>query len=242
MNHPYKAVFFDLDGTLRIPAPSPTEAFIQLTRAEIAPIDHETARRVKIWAHRYWGGSVSINEEMERLGENSFWINYSRQLLEMVNVTDNLNQHARRIREWFATDYAPEVRLADGALDLLAALKSAGTILGVVSNRSQPFHDVLTQLEISGWFDMTLAAGEVGHWKPNRAVFDHARTFFNGLAAADCLYIGDNYFADGVGASNAGMVPIIYDPDGLYGNMTFSCIDSLAQVTAVINHGVHHNG
>lgn len=178
MTSHYKAVFFDLDGTLRIPSPSPTEAFIQFTRSEIAPIDDDAARQVKIWAHRYWGGSVSIHEEMDRLG--------------------------------------------------------------VISNRSQPFDDVLAQLNITNWFDMTLAAGAIGHWKPHRAVFDHALSFFNGLSAADCLYIGDNYFTDGIGASKAGMVPIIYDPDELYGDMTFSRIDDLAQVTAVINNSVHH--
>ncbi len=238
MTSQYKAVFFDLDGTLRIPSPSPTEAFVQFARSEIGSIDDETARRLKIWAHRYWGGDVSIQKEMERLGENSFWVNYSQQMLEMVRLTDNLQANARRVRKWFDSEYAPEVRLAAGAIELFTELKSTDTILGVISNRPQPFHDVLAELEISDWFDITLAAGEVGHWKPNRAVFDHALTFFNGLAAADCLYIGDNYFADGIGANNAGMVPVIYDPDGLYGNMTFCCIDDLRQVTAVFNNGV----
>jgi FMN phosphatase YigB (HAD superfamily) len=56
--------------------------------------------------------------------------------------------------------------------------------------------------------------------------------------AAECLYVGDNYFADGIGASKAGMTPIIFDPEGLYGEMSFPCIAELGQVTAVLQNAV----
>ena len=233
----YKAIFFDLDGTLRIPLPNPTEAFIQFARSQQIQIDNATARRVKIWAHRYWGQDAFLIEEMRRLGEDGFWVSYSRQLLEKVDVKDNLQERAQLVRDWFGTEYMPEVQLANGSAELLSQLKEAGYILGVISNRSQPFHDVLAQLGIANWFDITLAAGEIGHWKPNAAIFNHARSHFVGLTAAECIYVGDNYFADGIGASNAGMMPIIFDPDGLYGEMSFCCIGELGQVTAVLKNG-----
>lgn len=239
MTIPYKAVFFDLDGTLRIPSPSPTEAFIQFARLQQIHIDETSARRVKIWAHRYWGQDAHLVEEMKRLGEDGFWVNYSRQLLEKVQVRDNLQERAQLVRDWFGTEYVPTVQLADGAVELLSQLKEAGYILGVISNRSLPFHDVLEQLGIANWFDMTLAAGEIGYWKPNATIFNHARTYFAGLSAAECLYVGDNYFADGLGAQKAGMVPIIFDPEGLYGDMSFPCIRELGQVTAVLQNEVN---
>ncbi len=234
----YKAVFFDLDGTLRIPAPSPTEAFIQFARSQQIHIDEASARRVKIWSHRYWGQDAFLVEEMKRLGEDGFWVNYSRQLLETVQVRENLQERAQQVRDWFGTEYVPEVQLADGAVELLSHLKEAGYILGVISNRSQPFHEVLQELEIINLFDITLAAGEIGFWKPNAAIFHHARSHFAGLSAAACLYVGDNYFADGIGAQKAGMTPVIFDPEGLYGAMTFPCIRKLGQVTAVLQNTV----
>lgn len=234
----YKAVFFDLDGTLRIPSPSPTEAFIQFARSQQIYIDEPTARRVKIWAHRYWGQDAFLVEEMKRLGEDGFWINYSRQLLEKVEAKDNLHERAQHVREWFGSEYVPTVQLASGAVELLTQLKRGGYILGVISNRSQPFSEVLEQLEIADWFDITLAAGEIGQWKPNAAIFNHARSHFVDLAAAECVYVGDNYFADGIGASKAGMTPIIFDPEGLYGDVSFPCIGELGQVTAVLQNTV----
>ncbi|GJM41020.1 MAG: hypothetical protein DHS20C20_13020 [Ardenticatenaceae bacterium] len=235
MAHPQKAIFFDLDGTLRIPTPSPTEAFIQFARSQQIEIDAVAERRVKIWAHRYWSQDKLLNEEMDRLGEDSFWINYSRQLLETVDAVKNLDVQARQVRAYFGSDYAPDVSLAEGAVALFATLKEAGYVMGVVSNRSHRFDDVLAYLEIADWFDMTLAAGEIGSWKPNTAVFHHARSFFPDLAAENCVYVGDNYFADGLGASRAGMLPIIYDPDGLYGESEMICVQTLSEVTAVLN-------
>lgn len=234
MTKQYKAIFFDLDGTLRIPTPSPTQAFIDFARSQQIEIDQTAVRRVKIWSHRYWGQDQLLLEEMARLGEDAFWINYSRQLLETVEATENLDVHARRVREYFGSEYAPDVALADGAVELFAQLKEAGCILGIVSNRSQPFPDVLAQLDIADWFDMTLAAGEIGCWKPNTAIFDHARSYFSELAAAECVYVGDNYFADGLGASRAGMMPVIYDPEGLYKGSTLTRVNSLGEVTGVL--------
>lgn len=230
----YKAVFFDLDGTLRLPTPSPTDAFIQFARSQQIYIDEASTRKVKIWAHEYWSQDLLLSAEMARLGEDTFWINYSRMLLETVQAIDDLETRARHVREYFGSDYAPEVQLAPGALDLLAQLKSDGYILGVISNRSKPFANVITDLGLDDCFDMTLAAGEIGCWKPNPAIFDHARSRFATLEAAECIYVGDNYFADGIGAQSAGMTPIIFDPDALYGEETLACISDLSQVVAFL--------
>ena len=226
----FKAVFFDLDGTLRLPSPSPTEAFIQFARSQQIHIDEASARRVKIWAHQYWSQDALVSEEMTRLGEDAFWINYSRQLLETVQATNDLHTQSRLVREYFGSDYVPEVQLAPGALNLLAQLKSAGYILGVISNRSQPFTNVLTDLGIADWFDMTLAAGEIGCWKPNPAIFFHALKHFEDLKPHQCIYVGDNYYADGHGAEAAGMLPVIFDPDNLYKNSSFLSIQRVDEI------------
>ena len=240
MTQQYKAIFFDLDGTLRIPSPDPTDAFIQFARSQQIEIRETAVRRLKICAHRYWGQDDRVVGEMNRLGEEEFWLNYSRLLLEAVGVTSNLETEARQVREYFSSAYTPEVKLAAGATELFTTLKAAGYRLGVVSNRSHTFHEVLEQFEISDWFDMTLAAGEIGCWKPNSGIFDHARSFFNDLTAAESVYVGDNYFADGIGAKRAGMLPIIYDPDGLYRASEMVCVDKLGEVTAVLNQPTVH--
>lgn len=216
MVHFYKAVFFDLDGTLCIAAPCPTTAFVQFVRSLDIPIDHATEQRVKRWSHRFWGQDKRIQQEMSQWGKDVFWLNYSQRLLKAANVIEGLPERARLVRDWFYNQYRPQQTLAPGCTEVLCRLKAAGFTLGLISNRSSSLSEVVTELGLSGIFDLLLAAGDIGCWKPNPAVFAHALTYFKGLRPEECLYVGDNYYADGLGAQRAGLIPIIFDPDNLY--------------------------
>lgn len=221
MTKKYKAVFFDLDGTIRIPTPSPTDAFVQLARSLDISITPVAEKRVKLWAHHYWGQDQRVKQDMERFDLDDFWINYSRQLLEKVDATEDLASRSQLVREWFGNEYAPHVTLAETCYDTLLELKNRGYVLGLISNRSDPLDDAINELGLDGIFDMTLAAGEIGCWKPNPLIFSHALTYFQNLTPQQCLYIGDNYYADGDGAAAAGMVPVIFDPDNLYATYSY---------------------
>jgi len=174
MKTQYKAIFFDLDGTLRITTPSPTDAFVLYARSLNIKITPTAERRVKLWAHHYWGQDQRVKQDMERYDVDGFWINYSRRLLEKVNVTENLTQRSHLVREWFGNDYAPHVKLADASYDTLHQLKASGYWLGLISNRAAPLDEAVAELGLNGLFDITLSAGEVGCWKPNPAIFFHA--------------------------------------------------------------------
>ncbi|MCP4356564.1 MAG: HAD family hydrolase [Chloroflexi bacterium] len=230
----YKAVFFDLDGTLRIPTPGPTAAFIHFARSLDIDISPTAEKRVKLWAHHYWGQNELVKQDMEQFGRDSFWVNYSKLLLEAVDVSSDLMQRARLVREWFETGYTPQVELASGAIDLLTGLKQAGIILGLVSNRTDPLQEAVAELGLEEFFDMTLAAGEIGCWKPNPAIFHHALSQFTGLRPECCLYIGDNYYADGLGAERAGMMPVLFDPDDLYSQSTFKRINCMSDLRPLV--------
>lgn len=234
MKQSIKAIFFDLDGTLRIPSPSPTDAFILFARSLNVQIDPISERRVKLWAHEYWGQHKLVQHDMERFDTDGFWINYSRLLLETVNAKQNLQYHAKLVREWFDDGYEPHVTLASGSIELLSKLKNAGYKLGVLSNRSQPFQNVLEQLKIADYFDYSLAAGEIGAWKPNPQIFNHFIAQFDGLAPQECFYVGDNYFADGLGAKSAGLNPILYDPDGIYEVANMPKIQKMEQLLSLL--------
>ena len=230
MKQSIKAIFFDLDGTLRIPSPSPTDAFILFARTLDVQIDPISERRVKLWAHEYWGRNKLVQQDMARFDTDGFWINYSRLLLETVEAYQDIHQRAKLVREWFDDGYDPNVSLAPGSINLLATLKKEGYTLGVISNRSQPFHNVLHQLGIAEYFDFTLAAGEINVWKPNPHIFKHSVAQFDDLEPRECIYVGDNYFADGLGAKAAGLHPILYDPDNLYENPNMAHIQNMQEI------------
>ncbi|MFQ5421457.1 MAG: hypothetical protein ACE5EY_13975, partial [Anaerolineae bacterium] len=75
MTTKYKAVFFDLDGTIRIATPSPTDAFVLFARSLDIEISSSAERRVMLWAHHYWGQDQRVKQDMERFDIDDFWIN-----------------------------------------------------------------------------------------------------------------------------------------------------------------------
>jgi putative hydrolase of the HAD superfamily len=234
MTKQYHAVFFDLDGTLRLPDPAPTTAFIHYARTLDVHIPTQTELYVKKWAHEYWGQDELIKQEMSRLGTEGFWINYSRLLLEAVNVRQNLLEQAVLVRQWFDQGYAPQITRAPHAYQMLKQLREEGYILGLISNRTTSLATAVAELELDGLFHFTLAAGEIGIWKPNPGIFTHALSRYPHLHPSQCLYIGDNYFADVRGAQAAGLVPILFDPEELYTDASCLRITHMNELRAIL--------
>jgi HAD superfamily hydrolase (TIGR01549 family) len=112
-------------------------------------------------------------------------------------------------------DYSPLDTLDTEADELLGNLQRDGFRLGVISNRSKPFEEQLESLGIRSYFEISLAAGTVDTWKPDPKIFHHALREMN-IKPEQAVYVGDNYFADVVGAQNAGIEPVLIDPDGLF--------------------------
>lgn len=234
MTKQYKAVFFDLDGTLRITTPSPTAAFVSFARSlniEISPV---AEHRVKVWAHHYWGQDELVKEDMARFTTEEFWLNYSKLLLETVEVQHDVQERAKAVRDWFNNEYTPHVMLAEGSYETLTWLRQEGYLVGLISNRTGPLDSAVSELGLDGLFDLTLAAGEVGYWKPNPAIFAHALNQIEGLSSQDCFYVGDNYYADGYGSELAGMIPIIFDPDDIYPTCTYRRIRHMNELHSMI--------
>lgn len=98
---------------------------------------------------------------------------------------------------------------------VLSGLREGGFTLGVVSNRDNPYHEQIDEMGIGDYFHFSLAAGEVNSWKPEPGIFFAALERAD-ASAQQALYIGDNYFADVVGARRAGLQPVLYDPKGLF--------------------------
>ncbi|MEM7331453.1 MAG: HAD family hydrolase [Chloroflexota bacterium] len=225
-----QAFFFDLDGTLRIPTPSPVDAFIEIAKTLNIPISDKIERKVKLWAFEFWAQDKRIKEEMDRLGMAQFWIYYSGLLLDQVAPAENSLERAKYISNWFQNEYKPHDQLESTCLNTLFYLKEQGYLLGLISNRESPLDKAVEQLGLDGIFDFTLAAGEIGIWKPNPTIFWHVLSFFPHLSPNQCVYVGDNYFADSIGAQTAGLLPITFDPEFIYDSIDSIRIQKLEEI------------
>ena len=211
-----KAVFFDLDGTVIVPEPSPIDAFLLLAHSIGIQIDSFTERKVRLWTHRYWGNDNRANTDRANLSKDDFWLNYSKLLLQKVNAKKDLEINALKVRNWFYNQYKPNVNLAPEILDLLTFLKNKNYRLGIITNRAESIQGVLSEFGLESFFDSVVVAGEIGYWKPNPIIFSFTLKKYKGLKASECIYVGDNCYADCYGAIKVGMLPILIDPNGFY--------------------------
>jgi HAD superfamily hydrolase (TIGR01549 family) len=222
-------VYFDLDGTLRHNRPSFLEALAEFNLQLGLPVEIANSMQGHRWLHNYWAQSPQLLADRKKFGEDEagFWVNHSRRFLEACGcLPDQAWRLAPDLTECMREQYTPLDSLAEGAENTLDLLQQAGFRLGVISNRSEPFDEQLEALGISSYFEFSLAAGTIDAWKPDPQIFLHALNQMN-IKPEQAVYVGDNYFADVVGARNAGIEPILIDPANLFPEADCIVIDKI---------------
>jgi putative hydrolase of the HAD superfamily len=95
----------------------------------------------------------------------------------------------------------------------LRELRARGLRLVVVSNWDVSLHERLAETGLTGLVDGAVASAELGHAKPDRAIFEHALALA-GAAADEALHAGDSLDADVRGALAAGLRAVLVARDG----------------------------
>lgn len=225
-------IYFDLDGTLRHNRPSFLEALADYNLQLGLPNEIANSKQGHRWLHNYWAQSPELIADRKKFGEDegAFWVNHSRRYLMASGCgNDQAVQLAPDLTECMRDRYSPVDTLAKEADELLHKLQQNDFRLGVISNRTNPFDEQLEALGISSYFEYSLAAGTVDAWKPDPLIFQHALVQMN-VKPEQAVYIGDNYFADVVGARNAGIEPILIDPVNLFPEANCTVIGSLGDL------------
>jgi putative hydrolase of the HAD superfamily len=142
-------------------------------------------------------------------------VNYNQILLNAMNVAQDCSDCAHRIQDLF-DDYDPQDVVFAAGRPVLQALKQAGHTIGLVSNRDEDLQPIVDRYDLTAFFDFTLSAGQAGSYKPDPRIFYKALALAGDVAPRDAVYVGDNYFADVVGALNVGLDAILIDPRGVF--------------------------
>lgn len=227
-----KTIYFDLDGTLRHNQPSFLEALSTYKLQLGLPDSLAHSKTAYRWLYNYWAQSPDLISDRRQFAEDedAFWVNHShRFLLASGCQPDQAAQIAPELTRCMRDCYQPVDTLAAEANELLHNLKQDGFRLAVISNRTDPFEEQLESLGIKSYFEYSLAAGTIDAWKPDPAIFQHALSEMN-VNPEQAVYVGDNYFADVVGAQRAGIEPILIDPDNLFPEADCLVINNLSQL------------
>lgn len=209
----HQAVLFDLDGTLRASLPEGVEAFVEYAGRVGLALSGEQVRCVEREAHRYWSGTRA-DEDMAKYDQREFWVNYNRLLLHAIGIID-CAECASQINDFF-DEYDPiDVIYADTRV-VLKQLNQDGYTVGLVSNRLEDLGPLVEKYGLSEFFHFTLSAGQAGCYKPAPGIFQMALKKAGDIPPEQAVYVGDNYFADVVGARSIGMHVVLVDPRNIF--------------------------
>lgn len=213
-----RAVLFDLDGTIRINLPGAGEVFDAFVVSQGFRLSGEDRLRAARWEHYYFADSSEIRTDRALYDgrEDAFWVNFGRRRLTALGFpAHKADTLAVDVADHMRVNYQPRSHVPEGVQDLMRGLRLEGLTLGVVSNRSTSFVPELEELGLARLVDFSLAAGEVGSWKPHPEIFLEAVRRAS-VPPSTAAYVGDNYFADVVGARGSGLFPVLYDPGGVF--------------------------
>ena len=193
-----KAILFDVGQTFLYP----DFPFLKSLLAEYGvATDIETLNQ----------GAATAREKIFRYREVERWQEFFSFWMQLVGAPEQkipeilprIFERHKREHLWNWLDpIAPEV---------FAGLKKLGYPLGIISNSDGSIAGSMKKFGLTHFFDCIIDSHVVGVEKPNSRIFEIALKQI-GLPAAKCVYIGDNYDRDVIGARNAGLTPILLDP------------------------------
>ncbi len=109
-----------------------------------------------------------------------------------------------------------------------------GLKIGLLSNCPSEFGKPrrLTMKEdgILHYFSTIILSGEVGHGKPEKEIFKIALNSLGLQDASKVMNVGDSLFVDVIGAQNAGLIPVLYDPFRFHPNENVIIIQKLSEI------------
>lgn len=99
-------------------------------------------------------------------------------------------------------------------LDVLHELHDHGIRTGLLSNWDHSCRQILEENHLLSELDPLIISSEAGCEKPSLEIFEKALRE-SGCRADECLFIGDNYYDDVVGAAQAGIHTLLINPGRL---------------------------
>ena len=195
----YKAVFFDLGGTLRIALLE--EAWMRHARrkmAEIAgsPVPYEEF--YQMIEERYGDWALRENKES---GDEELWCKWLLPDYDQARVKQVCHELSYQYRQCKGRRI-----VVDGGVEVIKGLHERGYKLGIISNLigENEVPDWLEEDGLAEYFDTVILSSVCGLRKPCSEIYNVACRDI-GVAPEDCVSVADNVKRDITGAKEAGI-------------------------------------
>jgi len=216
MHNGIDTIFFDVGNTLLFPN----------RQVILAPLHQQGIHPPLEQLHAIERRTKREFDELQQHGhaDHGFWFLYYSHLLDDLGIAntelrDRMVVATRISANW--GDMRPGTR---EALDRMAQRYH----IGVISNADGKIAELLRSFGIADCFASITDSGLVGHEKPHPAIFDAALAAMQ-TEAQQCMYLGDVYSVDYLGATRAGMQAVLFDVSGAYRETGLPRVESLVE-------------
>jgi putative hydrolase of the HAD superfamily len=215
----YKAVFFDVGGTLLRVHPSVGEVYTQHARTygfsgDAADVDKQFRLQWKAM-----GGIESLGCQSGMTIERKFWRDLVFSVFEHFGGLQDFENYFEQIYDAFRKKDCWRVYEDVLQSGILEKLKQRGAVLGVVSNWDSRLPETLDAMGLARHFDFILASTVVGSAKPDQKIFEMALQQ-SGVRSEQACHIGDEPLTDIKGARQAGVDAILIDRTGRHADFS----------------------
>lgn len=189
----YKAVLFDYDGTLTDRTKSAYTGFKLVLKQYFPQLDeHDPVFEGMMQQCILWDeyGTIGKKTVMERVKDH--W-------LPDLDVD-------QAVKQWY--EVFPDCQFwTEGMPETIKALKEKYKV-GMVTNGP---HDrqwpKIHKMHMDDMFDPIIVSGDFGKKKPDPSIYQAAADYLH-VSCEECIYVGDTFHTDIVGAINAHMRPV----------------------------------
>lgn len=209
----YKHLFFDLDHTLWDFEKNSAECLADIYEVfkfkdlKISTLN-DFQNEFSVVNKHHWSlleRNIITHEELRRRRFKETLVNLGADVDEDFGL---------EINEYFLGLLPKKAHLIDGAVELLDYLLPKYK-LHIISNGWQDIQvNKMKSSEIHHYFGEIITNELAGTRKPSRQIFDYAVEITN-ANLTESLMIGDNYEADILGAINANMDTVFYNPENI---------------------------
>jgi len=204
-----KGIFFDAGDTLFEAQETIGETYSRLAlqyglRCDAAVLNGRFRAAFKVSPPMAFG-KVSDKERL-RL-ERQWWEQVVQSVFEGINFPE-FEAFFQALYRYFGV--GPAWRLFPETKAVVAALKSEGYTLGIISNFDSRLPAICKDLGLWDAFDLVLFSSREGFAKPSPEIFEAALERC-GLSPSEAIHIGDHALNDVGGAERVGMTGILVD-------------------------------
>ena len=222
MKNKIRTIFFDAGNTLIFPdyfviQKALSEFGIESTIAKIRQAEYEAlAEAQKEKGTQSWKVYFSIWLKMAGAKEEN-----------VKKIYAGLWEKHRQKNLWSLAE--------ESAIETLAELKKRQYKLGVISNSDGSIEKLLTNCGLAKYFDSIIDSSVLGIRKPDVKIFEFALREMK-AKPGESLFIGDSYEIDVLGAENAGLTAVLFDPLKRFNGLNCQKIDKLSELLRLLRN------